>query len=164
MLKAGVTAEYPAAPVELKNVVPGGAHPFSATFTADEVAALLSTFRHAAVVNGTEVALLGATMTFPETGVARLSTRVAVQDSIYSAMMLAPVAFKDGRITSPGATEATAEGFSLSGAKRAQLTNGVITYANEYLDSAPGLTVDSAEITAEGLVVTGTAPDTLAFR
>jgi len=164
MRKAGVTAEYPAEPVELTSVVPTGAHPFSATFSADEVAALLSTFPYTASVDGTEIVMRSATMEFPEPGVAFLRTRVEVQGTPYSATLLAPVTFEDGKITSPGATKATAEGFTLNESRRAQLTDGVITYANEYLSSAPGLTVESAEITADGMVVTGMAPDSLSFR
>ena len=164
MRKAGVTAEYPADPVELTSVVPSGAHPFSATFSADEIAALLSTLQYTANVDGTEIVMRSATMEFPEPGVSFLRAKVEVQGTPYSATLVAPVAFEDGKITSQGATKATAEGFSLNASRRAQLTDGVITYANEYLSSAPGLTVESAEITADGLVVTGRAPDSISFR
>lgn len=164
MSKAGVTAPYPAEPVELTSVVPSGAHPFSATFTAEEVAALLSTFPLTVDVDGTSVMLRAVSMGFPEAGTARLRTRVSVQDKTYSAVVVAPVVYEAGTVRSPGATSATAEGFTLSKSQRAQLTGAVITYANEYLSSAPGLTIDTAEITADGMVVTGTAPNSLEFR
>lgn len=164
MRKAGVTAPYPTGPVELTSVVPSGAHPFSATFTAGEIAALLSTFPLTIDVDGTSVALRTVDMSFPESGTVALRTRVSVQDKTYSAVVVAPVVYQDGVIRSPGATKATAEGFTLSESQRAQLTRAVITYVNEYLSSAPGLTIDTAEITDDGLEVTGTAPNSLEFR
>jgi hypothetical protein len=71
------------------------------------------------------------------------------------------VNFSAGHITSPGATKATAEGFSVGGDRAKQASAALVEYLNLYLGAAPGLTIMKAEVTPDGFKVTGTAPDTL---
>ncbi len=164
MKKAGVDASYPtSAPVELTGVEASGSHPFSATFTAEELSALLTTFPYAYTANGTSVALERAVISVIETGTMGLNTGVTVDGKGYSAAVEAPVELRLGSVTSPGATSATVEGFSLSSGQLAQVTTAVIDYVNAYLSAAPGLRVGSARVTGDAVVVTGVAPDTLTY-
>ncbi len=41
--------------------------------------------------------------------------------------------------------------------------DALIDYFNAYLAAAPGLTIESASIGADGVSVTGTAPDSITF-
>lgn len=159
MKKAGVDATYPPAAVELTSLRISGSHPFSATFTPEEIAALLSTFTHLAQVSGSDISLRDVTLQLAGSDSLRLSTGVEVGGSAYSGSVTAPVAFSEGRVRSSGATAGSAEGFSLNGSQRAQITEALLGYFNSYLDAAPGLTVGSARLTADGIVVVGRAPD-----
>ena len=164
MRKAGVEASFPAEPVELSSVVPSGGHPFSATFTAEELGALLNTFRFTADVDGSTVLVRRANLRFPGESGIELDARVGVDGSAYTALIEGPVSFRDGFARSPGATRATAEGISLNAAQRVQLTRAVLSYVNAYLQAAPGLDVGSAKLTPDGVAATGTAPDRIEFR
>ncbi len=48
-------------------------------------------------------------------------------------------------------------------AQKAQVGGALVDYFNAYLSAASGLTVESASIGADGVTVTGTAPDSLTF-
>lgn len=164
MKKAGVEADYPeGAPIDLTSVAATGGHPFSASFTAEELSALLATFRYTFSANGSTASLDRADVSVITTGTMGLNGGVTVDGKGYSAVIEGPVAMKFGMVSSPGATSATVEGFSLKGAQRDQLTSGVLDYVNAYLSAAPGLKVGSARVTGDAVVVTGTAPDRLEY-
>ena len=159
MKKAGTTATFPGAPVELETVSPTGSHPFEATFTADEITALVNVFPWTTSIQGTSVAVSDALVGFPAAGTGSLSARVKINDSSYSGSLVGPIEYVAGRITSTGATEVTAEGFPVTGQRASQATELLLVYLNAYLSAAPGLSVDSAEVTSSGLTVKGTAPN-----
>jgi hypothetical protein len=163
MAKAGTTAAFPAAPVELSGVSATGSHPFKATFTAEEVTALVNVFPWTTELQGTSVAVSGVTVGFPSAGIGSLRARVKVNGSSYGGTLQGPVDYKSGSITSPGATKVVAEGFTVTGDRAQQATEMLLLYLNAYLKAAPGLTVDTAEITMTGVDVSGTAPDSLSL-
>jgi len=164
MKKAGVTATYPApAPVELTTVVAKGSHPFTATFTPEEIGALLDTFSYTASVAGTEISLSRATVAFPAPSTIQLDAVVSANGSSYSGSVTAPTVFANGQVKSTGATNVTVEGIGANDAQKSQATDGLVMYANSLLTAAPGLKVDSASIQADGLHVSGTAPDSLSY-
>ena len=164
MAKAGTKATFPEAPVELENVSATGGHPFEATFTAEEITALVNVFRWTTDIQGTSVAVSGVTVGFPEAGTGSLRARVKVNGSSYSGTLVGPIAYENGTITSPGATKVVAEGFTVTGDRATQATDMLLLYLNAYLKAAPGLTVDSAAVTADGVEVSGTAPDSLSLK
>lgn len=161
MRKAGVTAAYPGRPVALTGVTPRGSHPFSATFSADEIAALFNTFPYESDVAGARIALRNIALALPGPGTAQLAASVTANGGTYSGAVTLPLAFSAGRITSTGATALTVEGINGSDGQRAQAGSALVGYFNAYLAAAPGLTIESASITADGVTVTGTAPDSL---
>lgn len=164
MEKAGVEAAYPAgAPIELASIEASGSHPFSATFTGEELSALLATFSYDFTAEGTTVTLGRADISVISTGTMGLNGSVTVDGKSYSAVVEGPVTMRFGTVESPGATSATVEGFSLSGGQLDQATDAVLRYVNAYLSAAPGLKVGSARVTGDGVVVVGTAPDRLAY-
>jgi hypothetical protein len=161
MAKAGTKATFPGAPVELSGVSATGSHPFEATFTADEITSLVNVFRWTTDIQGTSVAVSGVTVGFPSVGTASLDAVVKVNGSSYSGSLEGPVDYRSGAITSAGATKVVAEGFTVSGDRATQATNMLLVYLNGYLGAAPGLKVDKAAVTADGVTVSGTAPDSL---
>lgn len=161
MRKTGTTATFPAAPVELEGVSARGSHSFEATFTADEITALVNVFPWTTEIQGTSVAVSGVRIDFPSAGSASLRARVKLNDSSYSGTVEAPVDFRMGAITSPGATKVVAEGISVKGERAAQATDMLLVYLNGYVAAAPGLNVYSAEVTDAGVRVSGSAPDAL---
>jgi hypothetical protein len=161
MKKAGVKAAFPATPVDLAQVKATGSHPFDATFTGPEVSALMNAFPHTVPVQGTEVAISSVSVSFPAAGTATLSGTVAVNSSTYSGTVTGPAEYSGGAITSSGATQASGEGIPLSAGQAQQVTQVLLGYLNGYLAAAPGLKIESASITADGVHVTGTAPDSL---
>lgn len=164
MRKAGVDAEYPAdAPIELVSVKAAGGHPFSATFTGEELSALLSAFSYTLTANGSSATVESANVSVITTGTMGMNGRVTLDGKSYSAVVEAPVTMQFGTASSPGATSASVEGFTLKGDQLAQLTTAVLDYVNAYLSAAPGLRVGSARVTGDAVVVTGTAPDALTY-
>ena len=164
MAKASVEATYPAdAPIALTSVQAEGEHPFSATFTAEELTALLSAFSYSTVVNGSEATVQNATVRLAGPDALGLSGSVSADGNTYSATMVGPVAYSMGSVTSTGITSANVEGITLDAQQREQLTVAVVDYLNAYLANAPGLRIGSARVTASGVVVTGAAPDRLTY-
>jgi hypothetical protein len=161
MRKAGTTATFPAAPVDLQGVSATGSHSFEATFTADEITALVNVFPWTTEIQGTPVAVSGARIGFPSAGNASLRARVKVSGSSYSGTVEAPVRFQMGAITSTGATKVLAEGIAVKGDRAAQATDMLLVYLNAYLAAAPGLDVYAADVTNAGVHVKGSAPDAL---
>jgi hypothetical protein len=163
MQKAGVTAGYPGQPVELTSVVPTGSHPFTATFSAEELAALLNTFVYEYDVAGTRIALRNASLGSSAPGVADISASINANWSTYSGSVTLPLTFASGRVSTTGVTALTAEGFPANDGQKAQAGSGLVDYFNAYLAAAPGLTIESASIGADGVSVTGMAPDSITF-
>ncbi len=159
MAKAGVEATYPAGPVDVTKVRATGSHPFSATFTAEEVSALLAVYRFSTESAGAKVGLKRAQVGFPEAGVAQIDATMRVDDSSYSAKALAPVVFENGRVRlSKSGAEASVEGFKLKGGQLGQLVSVTESYLNDFIAAAPGLRIESARIVNGGIEMTGTAP------
>lgn len=164
MKKADVDADYPAnAPIDLVSVEASGSHPFSATFTGEELTALLATFSYTYTDNGTSATLERADISVVGAGTMGLRGGVTADGKSYSAVVEAPVTMRFGSVESPGATSASVEGFSLSGGQLDQVTTAMLDYVNAYLAAAPGLRIGSARVIADGVVVTGTAPDRLEY-
>jgi len=163
MEKAGVTASYPEQPVELTSVTPAGSHPFTATFSPEEVAALANTFSYEYDVAGTRVSLRNVALSSPAIGVADITAKVTANGSTYSGSVTMPLTYADGRIDSTGVTALSVEGIPGNDAQKAQAGGALVDYFNAYLAAAPGLTIESASIGADGVAVTGTAPDSITF-
>lgn len=163
MHKAGVKADYPASPIALTSVKPSGSHAFSATFSPQEMAALLNTFLHELNAAGVRISLHNVVLAVPAPGVARLAASVTVNGGTYSGSVTLPLTFSGGRVDSTGVTELSLEGIAGSNGQKAQVASALIAYFNAYLAAAPGLTIESATITADGVNVKGTAPDSLTF-
>lgn len=158
MSKAGVEATFPAGPVELKQLRAKGRRSLEATFTAEEISALVNVYRYTAKISGAEVALSSVGIDFPQPGRVALSGSLVTGGSGYAAEAAAPATYSSGRIRSGGLSSLTVEGFSVRGDRRQQAGDALLTYFNKYLDAAPGLTVESAEIVDGGVVIRGFAP------
>lgn len=158
MAKAGVDATFPAGPVGLADLVPSGRTPFDATFTAQEISALLNVYRHSEAVPGQSVVVDSVAVTFPSDDTARLAGVILADGSRYSAVASGPVRYVGGSITSTGLTALTVEGFAVGDSRRTQASEAMLDYFNAYLDAAPGLSVESARIVDGALLVTGFAP------
>lgn len=163
MKKAGVNAAYPGTTVALTDIKPTGSHPFSATFTAGEVAALFNTFPYESDIAGTRVSLQRVTLAIPASGSVQIDAAVTANSGTYSGSVELPLTFAGGSVDSPGATSLSVEGIPGSSGQKAQVTGALVSYFNAYLSAAPGLTIESATLTADGVTVTGTAPDSLAY-
>ena len=164
MKKAGVSASYPtAAPVDLTTVKATGSHHFSATFTGDEVSALLDTFSYSAETAGMQVSISRATIAFPAPGTIRLDGQINANGGSYAGAVVAPVTYSAGAVHSTGATTLSVEGIAVSAGQRATASGALVDYANSLLGAAPGLVIDTATITAGGVSVTGTAPDSIGY-
>ena len=164
MRKASVDATYPPdAPVPLTSVIPTGKHAFSATFSAEELTALLSAFSYTARVNGTSATLQRATVKLVDPNTLGLTATVNSDGNTFSATMEGPITYELGRAASTGATSANVEGITLDSDQLTQLTDAVLGYLNAYLDDAPGLRIGSARVASDGLAVTGVAPDSITY-
>jgi len=159
MTKAGVEATYPEGPVDLEQVRPTGGQPFSATFTAEEMAALLAVYRYSSDAFGGDVELRNIEVGFPSQGRASLSGTLTLNGNSYTAVIEAPAYFARDRVVL-GRRDArlTVEGFSVGGARREQALRTFADYLNAMLKAAPGLTVEKAQIVEGGVRVEGLAP------
>jgi hypothetical protein len=72
MSKASVEATFPAGPVDVTKVRVTGSQSFEATFTGEEMAALLSVYSYEARVSGQTFAIGNVGVEFPEPGVTSL--------------------------------------------------------------------------------------------
>ncbi len=81
----------------------------------------------------------------------------------YSGSVTLPLTYSAGRVNSTGVTALSVEGVLGNDGQKAQVGGALLDYFNAYLAAAPGLTIESASIGADGVTVTGTAPDSLAF-
>ncbi len=159
MRKASVDATFPDEPVDIASLTAAGNHAFQATFTAQEITALVTVYRYAP--SGQAVTLRQVAVRFPNAGEAALSGSAVINGSGYSAEIAGPAGYESGAIVAQGPVRVSVEGFGVGGERARQAADAALAYLNEFLDAAPGLTVDAAEITAEGLRVTGSAPDLL---
>jgi hypothetical protein len=160
--KAGVEATFPPEPVALDKLEAEGSHPFEALFTAEEATALLAMHPLIATVEGSQVSLIEPELLFAEGAAMTIGGRILADGRRFRAQIEGPVGFDpDSGVTSPGATEAKVEGFSANESQRSQATDLVLDYGNEYLDAAPGLSVESVTIDSDGVTVAGQAPDRL---
>jgi hypothetical protein len=159
MRKASVDATFPTAPVEITSLDSAGGHPFEATFTAEEITALVTVYRY--VPAGQSMSLSRVSVRFPSAGEAVVSGRAVINGSAYSAEISGPAGYENGSIVAQGPVNVSVEGFGVGGERGRQATEAVLAYLNEFLDAAPGLTLDTAEITAEGVRISGRAPDSL---
>jgi hypothetical protein len=162
MRKAGVAyPEVPSVAVDLKSVQPTGSHHFDATFTYEELVALLEAF--------TFTPKSTKDIDFRVKSVNMGGTGLRVYGDVYANGMAlkgwieGPVVFADSKIKPNGSFIADTNGFAIDGARAAQVANIAITYLNAYLAAAPGLKVQSATVTSEGIHATGTAPDRIAW-
>lgn len=164
MAKAGVEATFPVEPVALTDLEADGMHPFSATFTAEEISALLTMHPFAYEINGGEVSLQRPVIGFPAPGLGSFAGKLVYGTTGYSARAEAPASYAVGAIVIDAADASlTVEGFGVGGERRDQAIGAVEDYLNALVRAAPRLTVERAEITAQGLEVEGIAPDRLIF-
>lgn len=163
MRKAGVRAGFPGKPVTITDVTPSGSHAFSAAFSTDEIAALLNTFLYEFDTAGVRISLRNVRLTVPDPGVARLAASVTANGDTYSGSVTLPLTFSGGRVDSAGVTALNVEGIAGNDGQKAQVRTRLISYFNAYLAAAPGLRIESASITTDGVSVKGTAPDSLVF-
>lgn len=161
MSKAGVVATFPAGPVDLTQVRTSGSRPFSATFTAEEMSALMSVYRFETTERGFTVSAGDVDVAFPEDGVADLNAVLYAQGSRYRARATAPFVYDGTQIASPGFTSLRFAGFAVTGSRRDDAAEGFLMYLNRYLDAAPGLSIESARIVTGGVEVEGIAPESI---
>jgi len=162
MAKAGVEATFPAGPVELTELEASGRKDFSATFTPEEIAALVAVYHYSSDAFGAGVAFSDLKILFPEPGRGSLEGKIHLDGSTYKVSASAPTSYVNGSIVLrlQGA-ELRVEGFGVGGDRKTQAIQSLSAYLNALLDAAPGLDVESAEITAEGVSVKGAAPTSL---
>lgn len=161
MAKAGVEATFPPGPVSVQDVVVQGRAPFDATFTAEEIGALLNVYTFESPIGNTTVSVSGVDVAFPQAGVASIDARLAADNAVYSVSITLPLEHSAKGISSSGATDLEAEGFSVGGERRRQASDALVAYLNLYLRAAPGLVVERAEILEGSVSVTGMAPVTI---
>lgn len=162
MAKASVEATFPVEPVNLADVRATGVHEFSATFTAEEIGALLTMYRSDYSVRGSSVSIESAVVGFPARDRASIGAWLLFDGSRYNMKAEAPVTYKDGRVVaqSEGA-DLTVEGFGVKGDRRAQAIDLIANFLNAHMRAAPNLFVDEARIVEGGVEVTGRAPVSL---
>jgi hypothetical protein len=164
MQKAGVNAPYPGGQIAIASATPSGSHPFAATFTPEEIAALLNTFAFESDAAGMRISLRNVSLSSPASGVVKLSANVTANGGTYGGEVTLPLTFAAGRLDSTGVTDLMVEGISANDGQKAQAGGALVDYFNAYLAAAPGLKIESATLGADGVRVSGTAPDSLTFH
>jgi hypothetical protein len=164
MHKAGVKAPaQPTAPVELAGVKPVGSHRFDATFTFAQLELLANVFSHTVTIRNTPVSLSKVTVTAGDTDGIALAGDVSAGPMTYSGRVSGVAAFENGRIVAPNPLSVSVAGLPIGGAQGKQVTALLLAYTNGYLAAAPGLKIDSATLTADGVHAIGTAPDSISW-
>jgi hypothetical protein len=162
MKKAKVSApQAPATPIEIATIKPVGKHHFEATFSYEELTALLAAFSHAS--KSAQKAGAAVTSVDGADGGVRVSGQFTMSGMSYTGTIEGPAKYSGGKIATDGEVSATMNGFPIPGSQADQAAGLLIRYLNGYLASAPGLKVDSAEIAEGGIRVAGTAPDTISW-
>jgi len=164
MAKAGVkTPGAPQKAVDLAAVQALGSHPFSATFTPEELSALANAFPHEVAVGNTAVSLSSIQVKAAPGGGLALSATVSAGGTSYSGTVSGDVAVQDGYVVATGPLTVDAQGFTLPESQAQNVTSLLLAYVNGYLAAAPGLTITTATVTADGVHVTGKAPDSISY-
>lgn len=161
MRKAGVDATMPPEPVDLRLIETFGSHSFEATFTAEEIAALLNTYPFTSTMQGATVSLEAVRLAFDDPGVVSMRGRLSAGDRSFSARLTAPASWSATGLSSTGVTELRVSGIEPDAEQTAQASAAVVAYFNELIRAAPGLVVREAAIVEGGLAVSGDAPDTI---
>lgn len=164
MAKASVEATFPAEPIALQDLRATGMHEFSATFTGEELSALLTMHPFEYEVGDSSVSLQSPSVSFPAEDTGSFDGRLSYAGSRYRARAEGPVRYAGGSIEiDADASELSVEGFGVGGDRRDQALRMVARYLNALLAAAPQLTVDSARIVEGGVEVSGMAPDAIEF-
>jgi len=161
--KAHVSAPpIPATTIDLTQIRATGSHHFDATFTYDELVALLSTFTY--LPRSTRgVTFTVNSITQADTGEIKLYGDIASRGMSLRGWIQGPVKFADGKIAPNGDFVANTNGLTVKGSQALRTALIAITYLNAYLRAAPGLKIQSATITSGGIHVVGTAPDRISW-
>jgi hypothetical protein len=162
MRKAGVKSPPPPSkPIPLSRIKATGTHRFSATFTYEEVSALLQTFTFTDAAKG---ALVEAReLSREDDGSLRLDGRVTLKGAKYSGWVRAPVVYAGGQLQSSGPFNANIDGITLTGNPAAQIGRGLLGYFSDYLKASPALRLSSAVAGPDGVKATGSAADAIAW-
>jgi hypothetical protein len=97
--------------------------------------------------------------------VVRMNATVVSGGTSYTGQAQGKVAVEGGKLVALGPITISAEGVDLSGPQADAASSLLLQYGNGYLAAAPGLKVDTAEITPAGNIhVTGTAPDKISYQ
>lgn len=158
MAKASVDASFPPGPVDLGEVRSAGARSLDATFTAEELEALLAVYRFEAKLSGSTVSLGDPTIALAD-GRARFEGRIVIDGNAYGAAVDGPARWASGRVDiADRRATVVVEGIELGGERKAKALRAVEDYLSGLVRAAPGLVVRSATISEAGLHVTGTVP------
>lgn len=159
MAKVGVEATFPDEPVALTDIRATGVQEFSASFTAEEIAALLTMYPFGYDVQGSTLSLASVIVGFPADGRGSIDCQLVYDGSRYQMQAEGPAEFTSGRVViTPEATALKVEGFGVKGDKRAQAVDLIANYLNALVQAAPRLEVDEARIVGGELEVKGRAP------
>ena len=89
--EGGRRGHLPAGPVDITRVSPSGSEPFEATFTAEEITALLNVYRYTADLTGSPCRSRARRAAFPKPGVGALGGTLSAGGSNYAAEIEGPV-------------------------------------------------------------------------
>jgi len=153
----------PATPVDLSTIKARGTHAFDATFTGDELAALLNAFPHEVNVGNASVSLQNVTVALGTGGELTLNGTVSSGGSSYSGKASGAAEYKNGQVVAAGPISVQAEGIDLGGSQATMATQLLLAYVNGYLRAAPGLTITAATVGPQGVHVRGLAPDSITY-
>jgi hypothetical protein len=153
----------PPQPVDLSTVEARGTHSFEATFTGDELTALVNAFPHKVVVGNAQVELSNVKIAPTPEGGLSLKGTVTSGDASYSGTVSGEVAFVNSRVVANGPIAVEAEGFPVPDAQAQEASQIVLAYVNGYLAAAPGLLITAASVSPAGVHVVGLAPDSISY-
>lgn len=156
MGKAGVDANYPATPAAIGSVTVKGSKPLDATFTDDEVSALMNAY-----LVPFEYNVRGVQVVFHDGGNAEGSAMVTYQGVDMPGYIKGTVSW-DGRVSGT-ASAASAAGIPANGSWLETGQNKTLQFVNLYF-AVPGLTIESAEMREGEVHVTGTVPESITTR
>jgi hypothetical protein len=155
MVKAGIKAEYPATPVATGQLKVTGKKKLDATFTDDEVSALINAY-----VEPFEYNVRGVQVVFHDGGKGEASALVTYQGKDYPGYITGAVSLENGRVTG-SATSANAAGIPAKGSWLSLGETKSIDFFNLQL-AIPNLVIETAEMTEGQVRVTGTVPRSIA--
>lgn len=157
MSKAGVKAEYPTTPVETTRLEVKGTKKLDATFTDDEVSALINAYKEPF-----EYDVRGLQVVFHAGGTGEASALVTYQGKDYPCYITGDAGFAGGRVSGK-ATAANGAGIPAQGSWLALGETKSIDFFNTQL-AFPNLVIESAEMTDGAVRVTGTVPRSVAVK